>query len=361
MYRLLRPLLFALPPASAHELAMLALGAPERLPPLRALVRAALAVDEPRLAVRTMGLTFPNPVGLAAGFDKDGRRPRALAALGFGHLELGTVTARAQGENPRPNLFRLPQDEALVNRLGFPNAGAARLAARLRGLDAPVPVGVSIGKSRAIDPSDPDAVGADYEESFVAVAPVADFVVVNVSSPNTPGLRAMQRAESARGLLARLLARREGLAKRPPLLLKVAPDLGPDEYDALLDVVAGLRLDGLVAANTTVARAALATPASEVEAAGAGGLSGKPLRARALAMVRRARERLGPGPTVIGVGGVFGPDDVRALLDAGADLCQLYTGFVYRGPGVARAICRDLAAAPPPPASARAEAARPHA
>ncbi len=347
MYDLLRPLLFSLPPAAAHALAMLALGAPEHLPPLRALLGAALAADEPALAVRTMGLTFPNPVGLAAGFDKDGRRPRALAALGFGHLELGTVTARAQAENPRPNLFRLPADEALVNRLGFPNGGAARLAARLRGLASPVPIGVSIGKSRAVDPSDQGAVGADYEESFDAVAPVADFVVVNVSSPNTPGLRAMQRSESARGLLERLLARRAGLVRKPPLLLKVAPDLGPDEYDALLDVVANLGLDGVVAANTTVARDALATPAREVEAIGAGGLSGRPVRARAVAMVRRARERLGPGPTVVGVGGVFDADDARALLDAGADLCQLYTGFVYRGPAVARSICRALAAAPP--------------
>jgi dihydroorotate dehydrogenase len=344
VYGLLRPLLFALPPAAAHELAMLALGAPERLPPLRAALRGALAVDEPGLAVRAMGLSFPNPVGLAAGFDKDGRRPRALAALGFGHLELGTVTARAQAENPRPNLFRLPADEALVNRLGFPNGGAARLAAKLRGLDSPVPIGVSIGKSRAVDAQDPDAVGDDYEASFDAVAPVADFVVVNVSSPNTPGLRAMQRADSARGLLVRLLARREGLEKRPPLLLKVAPDLGPEEYDALLDVVAGLGLDGVVATNTTIGREALATSAREVEAIGPGGLSGKPLRAKALGMVRRARERLGPGPTVVGVGGVFDADDARAMLDAGANLCQLYTGFVYRGPAVVRAICRGLGA-----------------
>lgn len=296
-----------------------------------------------------MGLTFPNPVGLAAGFDKDGRCPRALASLGFGHLELGTVTARAQAENPRPNLFRLPADEALVNRLGFPNGGAARLAQRLHGLrkrrdwPSPVPVGISIGKSRAVDPADAEAVGADYEESFLAVAPVADFVVVNVSSPNTPGLRTMQRADSARALLERLLERRAGLAHKPPLLLKVAPDLGPEDYDALLDVVAELALDGLVATNTTIAREALASPARVVEAAGAGGLSGRPLRAKTLAMVRRARARLGPVPTVIGVGGVFDAEHARALLDAGANLCQLYTGFVYRGPAVARSICRALA------------------
>jgi dihydroorotate dehydrogenase len=340
---LLRPLLFALPPDTAHGLALLALGLPERLPPLRALLQRALAVDAPSLAVRTMGLTFPNPVGLAAGFDKDGRRPRALAALGFGHLELGTVTARAQAENPRPNLFRLPADEALVNRLGFPNGGAASLARRLQGLRSPVPVGISIGKSRAVDPADAEAVGADYEESFLAVAPVADFVVVNVSSPNTPGLRTMQRADSARSLLARLLERRASLARKPPLLLKVAPDLAPDDYDALLDVVTELALDGLVATNTTINREALASPASAVEAAGAGGLSGRPLRAKSLAMVRHARARLGPGPTVIGVGGVFDAEHARAMLDAGANLCQLYTGFVYRGPAVARSICRALA------------------
>ena len=349
VYAALRPLLFALPPHAAHAAGMAALGALEHLAPLRAIARAALAPTDPRLAVRALGLTFPSPVGLAGGFDKNAHRARALGALGFGFLELGTVTAQAQAPNPAPNMFRLPADRALVNRLGFPNEGAAAVCARIerRGVrgarGAGVPVGVSIGKSRAV-PLDPlEGALADYVASFREARRVADFVVVNVSSPNTKDLRAMQGAEIARALFAEIV-RANGDAARVPLLVKIAPDLSDAEIEALLAVVEEAKLDGVVATNTTIARAGLRTEAARVEEIGAGGLSGPPLRARALEVVTRVRARLGAQTTVIGVGGVESADDVLAFARAGANLVQLYTGFIYGGPGLPHAIARELSA-----------------
>ncbi len=339
----IRPLLFAIPPGAAHTLAFAALGPVEHSRALRAVLHAAIApAPDDRVAVRAMGLAFPSPVGLAGGFDKNARRPRALAALGFGHLELGTVTARAQRENPRPNLFRLPADRALVNRLGFPNDGAEKVAARVRALRAsvPVPVGLSIGKSRVVPADDLTAVIADYVASFDRVHPVADFVVVNVSSPNTVGLRAMQAREHVRTLLS-ALRERSGPAGR--LLVKIAPDLDESQLDELLAVVAEIGITGVVATNTTIARAGLLTDANRVHAIGAGGLSGPPLRTRALEVVRRVRARLGRESVVVGVGGVESAEDVVALVRAGANLVQMYTGFVYGGPSLPAQITRDLA------------------
>jgi dihydroorotate dehydrogenase len=344
--RALRPLLFLLPPDAAHELALLALGPVEHLPWLRAAVRAAVAVapdssDGRRIGVRRMGLDFPSIVGLAGGFDKNARRPRALSALGFGHLELGTVTARPQAANPAPNLFRLPADRALVNRLGFPNEGAERLGARLRASrpSIGVPVGVSIGKSRTVPVDDLSAVVADYLAALDAVREVADFVVVNVSSPNTAGLRTMQAQEHARSLLSALRARAPGSR----LLVKIAPDLDDAQLEDILGVVEEVRLEGVVATNTTIARSELNTDPKRVEAIGAGGLSGPPLRRRAVEVVRRVRARLGRDIVVIGVGGVEAADHAMALVRAGADLVQMYTGFVYEGPLVAARIGRELA------------------
>ncbi len=342
--RALRPLLFLLPPDAAHELAFAALAPVEHLGWLRAVVRAAVAPGgklQERIAVRRMGLDFPSVVGLAGGFDKNARRPRALGALGFGHLELGTVTARAQEANPRPNLFRLPADRALVNRLGFPNEGAERMAARLRAArpGIRVPVGASIGKSRVVPVDDLDAVVADYLASLDAVRDVADFVVVNVSSPNTAGLRTMQARDHARSLLSALRARAAGSR----LLVKIAPDLTDAQLEDVLAVVEEVRLDGVVATNTTIARSELETDARHVEAIGAGGLSGPPLRRRSLQIVRRVRARLGREIVVIGVGGVETADDVMALVRAGANLVQMYTGFIYEGPLSAARIGRELA------------------
>jgi dihydroorotate dehydrogenase len=344
MYRwAVRPLLFSLPPDTAHEVAVAALGPVEHVAPVRALVRALMAPPrDERLVVRAMGLEFAHPLGVAAGFDKEARRPRALAALGFAHVEVGTVTAHAQAANPRPNLFRLPADRALVNRLGFPNTGAVAIARRLTRARPKlcVPVGVSIGKSRVVPVDDLEAVVADYVASLAAVRSVADFVVVNVSSPNTAGLRTMQGAGHAHALLSSLAARAEG----KPLLVKIAPDLDDGQIEALLAVVEEARLAGVVATNTTVGRTALTTSADRVSAIGAGGLSGPPLRERALAVVRRVRARLGRKATIVGVGGIETAGDAFAYVRAGADLVQMYTGLIYEGPGAPRRIARGLAA-----------------
>ena len=340
----LRPLLFLVPPDLAHTLAFAVTAPLERVGPLRELVRAwSKPPDDERLRVRLLGLDFRSPLGLAAGFDKNARRPRALAALGFGHLELGTVTARPQGPNPRPNLFRLRADRALVNRLGFPNEGAECLAARLRaaGREAGVPIGVSIGKSRAVDPGDLQAVVSDHLAAFEAVRGVADFVVVNVSSPNTSGLRTLQAGEQARVLLGAVSNRAIG---SPPVLVKLAPDLDDRGIEELLAVVDETGLAGVVATNTTVARAGLATSRRKVEAIGAGGLSGPPLRSRALEVVRRSRARLGRTRAVIGVGGVERAEHALALVRAGANLVQMYTGFIYEGPAAPARVARELAA-----------------
>ncbi|WP_437901443.1 quinone-dependent dihydroorotate dehydrogenase [Sorangium sp. So ce124] len=346
MYRLVRPLLFALPTSLAHELGMLALAPLEHAAPLRALVHARLAPRDGRIAVRAMGLDFPSPLGVAGGFDKDARRARALAALGFGFVELGTVTAQPQAANPPPNLFRLPADRALINRLGFPNQGAARVTERLLGRGGAaavgVPVGISIGKSRVapLDPIEPAI--DDYLASFREARRAADFVVINVSSPNTKDLRVMQGPAIARALLS-AIARENRAAGAPlPLLIKVAPDLGDEELEALLAVVEEVGLAGVIATNTTVRRDGLATSPEAVEAMGAGGLSGPPLRQRSLAMVRRIRARLGSNVTVIGAGGIESAEHAMDQLQAGADLVQIYTGFIYGGPLLPAAIARGL-------------------
>jgi len=344
MYPLLRPFLFALDPARAHALAMTALGPVEHLGPVRHLLEAALRPADGRLCVEKMGLVFPTPIGLAAGMDKNADRARAFAALGFGHVELGTVTAEAQAANPAPNMFRLPADRALVNRLGFPNEGAAQVARRIasRRKGVSVPIGVSIGKSRSV-PLEPLAgVLDDYLTSFRAVQAVADFVVVNVSSPNTKDLRAMQAAEIARPLFEALRAEAAKSAHPRPILVKIAPDLPDDAIDAIVDEAKRAGLAGVVATNTTISREGLATAADVVERIGAGGLSGKPLFARSLAVVQRVRARIGPEACVIGVGGIDSLETALAMLRVGADLVQVYTGFVYEGPLLPRAIAKGL-------------------
>jgi dihydroorotate dehydrogenase len=317
---------------------MASLGPVEHLAPLRALVRSAFSFRDSRLEVRKMGLVFPNPIGLAAGFDKNGERARALEALGFGHVELGTVTAEPQGPNPPPNMFRLPADRALVNRLGFPNEGAKTVGERVltRKVASRVPIGISIGKSRSVPL---ESALPDYVASFRAVRSAADFVVVNISSPNTKDLRALQAADVARQLFSVLMTEAAGL----PLLVKIAPDLPDEAVDAICVEADRAGLAGVVATNTTISREGLATPAAQIERIGAGGLSGVPLFPRALAVVKRARARLGPDACVIGVGGVQGTETALAMLRAGADLVQLYTGLVYEGPTLARTISRGLA------------------
>ena len=332
MYRLLyRVVLRRVPAETAHRAAFALIRAAGR-PGTAQLLRRWLGPSDPALRVRALGLEFPGPVGLAAGFDKDARAVAGLGALGFGFVEVGTVTARPQPGNPRPRMFRLPADRALVNRMGFNNDGAAAAAARLRRRAAGGPVvGVNIGKTKA---AAEDEAAADYAASARLVAAVADYVVVNVSSPNTPGLRDLQAAGRLKPVL---VAVREALdasggGRRVPLLVKIAPDLADADVDAVADLAVELGLDGIIATNTTVSRDGLASPPAEVAAAGAGGLSGPPLGPRALEVLRRLRARAGDRLVLIAAGGIETPDDAWERLRAGATLVQAYTGFIYGGP-----------------------------
>jgi dihydroorotate dehydrogenase len=339
MYRLLfSTVLTRIDPERAHHLAFVVI---QRLPLLgigRAVRR--LTRPDPRLAVDALGLHFESPFGVAAGFDKDGKAIRGLGQLGFGHVEVGTITARPQPGNPRPRLFRLVPDRAVVNRMGFNNHGAAaarpRLAREAARRDRPV-IGVNIGKSRVVDVD--DAI-SDYRESAALLAPAADYLVVNVSSPNTPGLRGLQELDR----LAPLLAAVQEAAGETPVLVKIAPDLSDEEVRRITGLALELGLAGIIANNTTLSREGLTTDPSVIEAAGAGGLSGAPLAARSLELLVLIRSIVPDDFCVISVGGVDTAADVAERLAAGATLVQGYTAFLYRGPLWARSINRGLAA-----------------
>lgn len=338
MYPLLfRTVLVRMDPERAHHLGAFVIRA-AGLAPLAAVTRRLTAPD-PGLRVQALGLTFDSPFGVAAGFDKNVTMGEGLRALGFGHVEVGTVTALPQPGNPRPRLFRLVGDRAVINRMGFNNDGAAVAASRLRRLRRsrrrPV-VGVNIGKSRAVAVEDATT---DYVRSARLLAPLADYLVVNVSSPNTPGLRGLQAVETLRPLLTAV----RDAAGDTPLLVKIAPDLDDDEVRDISRLAVDVGLSGLIATNTTIARNGLRTPAATVEAAGAGGLSGAPLRHRSLEVLRLVRAAVPEDFVVISAGGVETADDVRERLDAGATLVQGYTAFLYRGPLWARQINRGLA------------------
>lgn len=286
--------------------------------------------------VTVMGVEFPHRFGLAAGFDKNARGVLGLLALGFGHVEIGTVTARPQPGNERPRLFRLVDDHAIVNRMGFNNDGAAQVAARLHRLRGTAAgrravIGVNIGKTKVVPA---ERAAQDYVESARLLSPYADYLVVNVSSPNTPGLRDLQAVESLEPILAAVKGVADGNhGRRVPLVVKIAPDLADEDIDQVTDLVLELGLDGISATNTTIARPdTLRTPREVVDAAGAGGLSGPILAERATEVLRRIRARAGEGLTLIGVGGVTDEADVRTRIEAGADLVQAYTGFIYGGP-----------------------------
>jgi dihydroorotate dehydrogenase len=348
MYRLLFSIVFRRVPAeTAHHLGFGLTRMVAATPGLGSLLRRWLAPRDPVLRVHALGLDLPGPLGLAAGFDKDAIGPDALGALGFAFVEIGTVTAQPQPGNPPPRLFRLPADRALVNRMGFNNAGAAAAAGRLRArgrpdtVGRPVPVGVNIGKTRAA--AEHDAV-ADYVASARLLANVAGYLVVNVSSPNTPGLRDLQAVERLRPLLVAVReAVEQASTRRVPLLVKIAPDLADEDIDAVADLALQLGLDGIVATNTTICRDGLATSAAWVEAIGPGGVSGAPLKARSLAVLRRLHARVGDRLVLVAVGGIETAEDAWVRIQAGATLVQAYTGFVYGGPLWPRRIHRGLA------------------
>ena len=343
LYRsLVRPVLYALSAETAHHLVMRGLAMLSRVRPLCSLLSAALAPRDPALRVSALGLTFPSPIGLAAGLDKDGIAVPALCALGFGFVEVGTITAQPQPGNPKPRLFRLLRDRALINRMGFNNRGAEDARARLAQLGLQrAPLGINIGKTKIVDNA---FALEDYAQSAALLGPHADYLVINVSSPNTPGLRDLQAIESLRPLLVRMRQVLDGArpGRRVPLLLKIAPDLADSDIDAVADLALELRLDGIIATNTTIARTGLSTPASEVEAAGAGGLSGPPLKARALAVLSRLHARVGERVLLIAAGGIESADDVWERLRAGASLVQVYTALIYEGPMLPARLARDL-------------------
>jgi len=342
MYGLLKPLFFRTDPEKIHYWVMRRLQALYKNPITRRALRAAFSVKTSKSLERTVfGITFPNPVGLGAGFDKDARWVNELATLGFGFVEIGTVTPRPQPGADKPRLFRLPQDEALINRMGFNNGGSGPAAGRLRYKKERIIVGGNIGKNK----DTPNEQAADdYEAAFRDLYEVVDYFVVNVSSPNTPGLRALQDREPLTALLRRLMQVNDHLGKPKPILLKIAPDLTDSQLDDIVTIVRETGLAGIVATNTTISRDALSAPQADVEAIGAGGVSGAPLRARATEVVRYLHEKSGGQIPIIAVGGIFTAADAQEKLDAGASLVQVYTGFIYEGPGIAKAICRGLAA-----------------
>jgi len=330
--RLIRPLLFSLDPERAHHLVLGCLRGASTSAPLLGFLRRFQPVAKPS---SLFGLTFPNPIGLAAGFDKNGVALPAWEALGFGFIELGTVTARAQPGNPTPRIFRFPEQEALINRLGFNNDGAAAVAERLRRLRAQgrwprIPVGINIGKSKL---TEIEHAVEDYLHSFRVLHEFADYLVLNVSSPNTPGLRALQ-SEGALSDLLRAVARANAQSSKP-VLLKIAPDLSSGELEAILTVCEQNGIAGIVATNTTLDHSGISAAQDQ-----AGGLSGRPVRKKSTEIVRAIRER--SQLPIVGVGGIFDAASAREKLTAGAQLLQVYTGFIYRGPGLLRQIVNDL-------------------
>jgi dihydroorotate dehydrogenase len=339
-------LLRRLPAEGAHRAAFRLIRAVPDVPGLAWALRRALGPRDPSLRVHALGLDFPGPLGLAAGFDKDGAGVTGLAALGFSFIEVGTVTARPQPGNPKPRMFRFPEERALVNRMGFNNRGAAALSARLRALRAapgatPI-IGVNIGKTKVVPE---DQAAADYATSARLVADVADYVVVNVSSPNTPGLRNLQAADKLGPILTGVRAALDDASprRRVPLLVKIAPDLADADVDAVADLALDLGLDGIIATNTTISREGLHDSAA-VAQVGPGGMSGAPLKQRSLDVLTRLHDRCGKRLILIAAGGITSPADAEARLAAGATLLQAYTAFIYEGPFWPSRVQRGLAA-----------------
>ncbi len=340
LYRLIaRPLLYLLPAETAHDLVIGLLQVLRRMPPLLWLLK--LIFRTPKAPVECMGLRFANPIGLAAGFDKDARCIDALAALGFGFVEVGTFTAKPQTGNPQPRLFRLPADRALINRMGFNNQGAADAARRLQRRRTNVMVGANIGKSKAT----PEVAAADdYAYSARLVAPHVDYLVLNVSSPNTPGLRNLQAVSKLEPIVCAVQTAVEQVKPSGlPILIKIAPDLNNEDIDAVAEMVNRLGLAGIIATNTTIRREHLRTAHARVEKVGAGGLSGPILKTRSLEVLVRLRAQLPPQTVLISVGGIENSEDVWLRLQAGANLVQVYTALVYQGPGLVSRVMRKLA------------------
>ncbi len=336
MYRsLIRPLLFTMDPEKAHHFTFSLIKSSFKIPGVKSLVK--LIVGNTSKPVVCMGLEFPNPVGLAAGFDKDAVLFEELGAFGFGFIEVGTLTPKAQDGNPKPRMFRLPADKGLINRMGFNNQGVDAAALRLKNRKSKLIIGGNIGKNKVTANEDANS---DYRYCFETLFPVVDYFVVNVSSPNTPGLRALQDKEPLTKLLTEVMALNKAKANPKPVLLKIAPDLTDEQIAEIVEIVKAVKLDGVIATNTTISRDGLST--SALITSEQGGLSGKPVTDRSTAVIKKLRDLAGPEMVIIGVGGIFNAQDAREKLAAGANLLQVYTGFIYEGPFIVKNIVRNL-------------------
>ncbi len=342
MYKLLiKPILFCFTPEQAHHITFTLIKFLFKIPGVSIIFRAVYTVTDKRLERTVFGITFPNPVGLAAGFDKDAKIVDEFSALGFGFIEIGTVTPVPQSGNDKPRLFRLPQDEAVINRMGFNNGGMKEVAARLRKRKSKVLIGGNIGKNK-VTPNE-EAL-TDYIKAFNELFDCVDYFVVNVSSPNTPGLRALQEKEPLKKILNSLQEVNNQKTAPKPILLKIAPDLTNEQLNDIVEIIIETKLSGIIATNTTISRDGLTSPAGKVEKIGMGGLSGKPLTVRSTEVIRYLVKKSNGTIPVIGVGGIHSPQDALDKLEAGASLIQLYSGFIYEGPALVGKINKELVA-----------------
>ncbi|MDO1447089.1 quinone-dependent dihydroorotate dehydrogenase [Rhodocytophaga aerolata] len=336
MYKaLLQPLLFNLEAEKAHEFVFNSVKQTFKLSPIASVFKRQYTFEHPALEREVFGLKFKNPVGLAAGFDKNAELTDELACMGFGFIEIGTLTPRPQEGNPKPRMFRLKEDKALINRMGFNNQGVEVAAHRLKNRKSDIIIGGNIGKNKN---TPNEQALSDYLFCFDALYDVVDYFVVNVSSPNTPNLRDLQEKEPLTQLLQSLQNRNQSKPKLKPILLKIAPDLTDGQLDDIIDIVKQTRIAGVVATNTTISREGLHTDKATIQAIGAGGLSGQPLKKRSTEVIRYLTEKSGKAFPVIGVGGIASAADALEKLKAGASLVQYYTGFIYQGPELAKKI-----------------------
>jgi len=340
MYKyFIKPVFFLFSPEKIHHIVFKTLKISFLIPGIKQLVRACYNVNDKRLERKLFGLTFANPVGLAAGFDKNAMLFDELSSFGFGFIEIGTVTPKGQPGNDKPRMFRLLEDEALINRMGFNNEGVDAAVERLKKRKTKIIIGGNIGKNK-VTPNE-EAV-SDYEKCFEALFNYVDFFVVNVSSPNTPNLRALQDKEPLTKLLSRLKELNAKKKSPKPILLKIAPDLTNEQLNNIVDIVAETKIDGVIATNTTIDRSRLKTSDSRLATIGAGGLSGKPLGKRSVEVVKYLSDKSKKSFPIIGVGGIHSGEDAIAMLNAGASLVQVYTGFVYEGPGIVKRINKAI-------------------
>lgn len=343
MYKLfIRPILFLFDPEKIHHFTFRLLTLKGKVPGFKSIVSGLFNYEHKKLERTLFGITFKNPVGLAAGFDKDAKLIDELAAFGFGFIEIGTLTPKAQPGNDKPRLFRLPKDQAVINRMGFNNGGVTEAVERLKRRSSNVIVGGNIGKNK-VTPNE-NALD-DYAFCFEQLYAHVDYFVINVSSPNTPGLRELQEKEPLRKLLSYVKGLSSAKASPKPVLLKIAPDLTESQLNDVIEILKETNTDGIIATNTTISREGLTTSDAEVQKIGAGGLSGKPLTHRATEVIAYLRKNLGKSYPIIAVGGIMTPQDAIDKLHAGADLVQVYTGFIYEGPGFVKQINKAIAAA----------------